>query len=37
MNVFDIIRFIQYEIIFDMLTMILNKDYSELFQEDNNN
>ena len=35
MNVFDIIRFIQYEIIFDMLTMILNKDYSELFQEDN--
>ena len=34
-NVFDYIRAMQYEIIFDMLTMILNKDYSELFQEDN--
>ena len=37
MNVFDIIKLTQYEIIFDMLTMILNKNYSELFQEDNNN
>lgn len=35
-SVFDIIRLIQFEIIQDMLTMILNKDYSELFQEDNN-
>jgi len=35
-SVFDIIRLIQFEIIQDMLTIILNKDYSELFQEDNN-
>ena len=34
-SVFDIIKLIQFEIIQDMLTMILNKDYSELFQEDN--
>ena len=31
-NVFDYIRAMQFEIIFDMLNMILNKDYSELFQ-----
>ena len=35
-SVFDIIKLIQFEIIQDMLTMILNKNYSELFQEDNN-
>ena len=34
-SVFDIIKLIQFEIIQDMLNMILNKDYSELFQEDN--
>ena len=35
-SVFDIIKLIQFEIIQDMLNMILNKNYSELFQEDNN-
>ena len=32
-SVFEIIKLIQFEIIQDMLNMILNKDYSELFQE----
>ena len=35
-SVFDIIKLIQFEIIQDMLNMILNKDYSELFQGKNN-